>query len=120
MVCACTGLPPGELMRMTTPWVFLSLNAACSAVVIRSEIASVKIEKYSFLPIEFHRDVRATVEICMHGSPVADGKGRRPLAEVLNLEAHADARIGQRLRRTDQPCCISHRSSSGTLATQAR
>jgi hypothetical protein len=41
MVCACTGLPPGELMRTTTPWVFLSLNAACSAVVIFSALASV-------------------------------------------------------------------------------
>jgi len=41
MVCACTGLPPGLLMRTTTPCVFLSLNAACSAVVILSALASV-------------------------------------------------------------------------------
>ena len=40
MVCACTGLPPGELMRTTTPCVFLSLNAACSAVVTFSALAS--------------------------------------------------------------------------------
>ena len=40
MVCDCTGLPPGDLMRSTTPWVFLSLNAACSATVILSALAS--------------------------------------------------------------------------------
>ena len=40
MVCACTGLPPGELMRTTTPCVFLSLNAACSALLTRSALAS--------------------------------------------------------------------------------
>src|SRR5438132_7345859 len=246
MVCACTGLPPGELMRTMTPCVFLSLNAACSDAVIFSalasvpgaispesstiavcflppvrsprllqststisrnvtyakvsslkkipqrrrrrcstsasaasfvissrsqgallsvifdpreinhaivflhqelhqrravarpadaasarrvvggavgrakEIASVRIEKYSFLPIEFHRDVRAAVEIRLHPAPVPDGEGRRRLAEVLDLEAHAASRIGQRPRWADQPCCISHRSSSGTLATQAR
>src|SRR5438874_5702752 len=246
MVCACTGLPPGELMRTITPCVFLSLNAACSAVLIFSalpsvpgamspfssttavcflppvrsarllqsirvirrkvtyakvrnlkkipqrrrrrcstsasaaslvissrsqgvllsvilepreinhaiaflhqelhqrravarpadtaparhivggavgraeKIASVRIEKYSFLPIELHRDIRAAVEIGIHPAPVADGEGRRRLAEVFDLEAHAAPRIGQRLRWADQPCCVSHRSSSGTLATQAR
>jgi hypothetical protein len=41
MLCACTGLPPGELQRTTTPCVFLSLNAACSALVMRSALASV-------------------------------------------------------------------------------
>src|SRR5688572_5404626 len=41
MVCAWTGLPPGLLMRSTTPWVLLSLNAACSAVVTFSALASV-------------------------------------------------------------------------------
>src|SRR2546426_3756127 len=246
MVCACTGLPPGELMRTMTPCVFLSLKAACSdaltfsalasvpgainplsstiavcflppvrsarllqstsairrnvtyakvrnlkkmpqrrrrrcstsasaaslvmssrsqgallsvilepreinhaiaflhhqphqrravaraadavsarrvvggAVGRAEEIASVQIEKYPFLPIEFHRNVRAAVEIGMHPAPVADGEGGRRLAEILDLEAHAAPRIGQRLRWADQPCCVSHRSSSGTLATQAR
>ena len=41
MLCDCTGLPPGELIRSTTPCVFLSLNAACSAVVTFSALASV-------------------------------------------------------------------------------
>src|SRR2546421_9176933 len=30
------------------------------------QVAPVGIEKYSFLPVEFHRDVRATVQIRMH------------------------------------------------------
>src|SRR5438874_10173599 len=38
------------------------------------QIASVGIEKYSFLPVEFHRDMRATVEIGMHPTPVTDHK----------------------------------------------
>src|SRR3990172_4108570 len=41
MVWACTGLPPGELTRSTTTCVFLSLNAACSAAVTFSALASV-------------------------------------------------------------------------------
>src|SRR4029079_16989951 len=41
MVCACTGLPPGELQRTTTACVFLSLKAACSEAVTRSALASV-------------------------------------------------------------------------------
>src|SRR5438270_12071055 len=246
MVCACTGLPPGELMRTTTPCVFLSLNAACSARVTRSalasapgammpfsstiagcvlpaaksarldqstittsrnvtyanvsslkkmpqrrrrrcsisasfaslamssrsqfglvlsvifesrevnhpiaffhiefyqpsaarsadaaaarrvigramrrakEVASVGIEKYSFLPVEFHRDVRAAVEVGTHGALVADGERRRRLAEVFHLEAHAAARVGERARSADQPLAASHWPSSATLATQPR
>src|SRR5260370_10308016 len=41
MVCACTGLPPGELMRTITPCVFLSLNAAWSDAFTFSALASV-------------------------------------------------------------------------------
>src|SRR5437773_1782745 len=40
MIPACTGLPPGELMRRITPWVFLFLNAFCRASVTRSALAS--------------------------------------------------------------------------------
>src|SRR4051812_11663023 len=219
MVYDCTGLPPGELMRMITPWVFLSLNAACSALLIFSALASapgemmpfnstiavcffppersarpsqsisatsrkvtyakvrnlkkmpqrrrrlcsarasvasfvtrsrsqevllsvicesfevnvavalfhqnlhqwiaaagaadaaagfglvrravrgaekiapVGIEKYSFLPVEFHLDVRAAVEIAVNRPVVAHDKRRRPFAEVFDLEAHALAGV---------------------------
>src|SRR3954469_6222481 len=214
MVCDCTGLPPGELMRMITPCVFLSLNAACSALLIFSALASlpgammpfsstiavcflplarsarpsqsisatrrnvmyakvrnlkkipqrrrrfcstsasvasfvtrsrsqepllsvicksfevnvavalfhqhlhertaaagaadaaaglglirravrgaekvapVGVEKYSFLPVEFHLDVRAAVQIPLHRSLVPHHERRRLLAEILHLEAH--------------------------------
>src|SRR5204863_107424 len=52
------------------------------AVGRAEEIASVRIEKYSFLPIEFHRDMRAAVEIGMHPAAVADGEGRGRLFPV--------------------------------------
>jgi len=40
LICACTGLPPGLLMRITTPCVCLSLNAARSAALTFSALAS--------------------------------------------------------------------------------
>src|SRR6266568_1222256 len=40
MIPACTGLPPGELMRRITPWVFLFLNAFWRDSVMRSALAS--------------------------------------------------------------------------------
>src|SRR5690348_17004831 len=215
MVCDCTGLPPGELIRMITPCVFLSLNAACSAVLIFSalaslpgammpfsstiavcflplarsarpsqstkatstkvmyakvrnlkkmpqrrrrfcsasasmaslvtssrsqepllsvifesfevnvavalfhphlheraaaagaadaaaglrfvrramrradQVAAIGVEKYSFLPVEFHLDMRAAVEVAVHAALITHHEGRRLLAEVLDLEAHA-------------------------------
>src|SRR5918912_757472 len=82
------------------------------------EVASVGIEKYSFLPVEFQRDMRAAVEVGPHGALVADGEGRRRLAEVFHLKAHAPAGVGERARSADQPLVASHRLSSGTLATQ--
>ena len=48
MVCACTGLPPGELMRTTTPLVLASLNAAASAPFTLSADAEEQLRKYSF------------------------------------------------------------------------
>src|SRR4051812_8871621 len=48
MVCDCTGLPPGELMRMMTPCVFLSLNAACSDAFTFSALASLPGEMMPF------------------------------------------------------------------------
>src|SRR6185436_15086490 len=41
MFCDCTGLPPGELIRSTTPCVFLSLKADCSEFATFSELESV-------------------------------------------------------------------------------
>src|SRR5437762_9640525 len=80
-----------------------------SGAVRRAEqIPSVGVEKYSFLPVEFHRDMRATVQIRMHPAPVADGKGGGRLAEIHDLETHATPRIGECRRRADQPCCVSH------------
>src|SRR5438067_1662628 len=84
------------------------------------EVAPVGIEKYSFLPVEFHRDVRAAIEIRVHPALVADGERRRRLAEILDLEAHAALRVDQRARSADQPCVASHSPSCATLATQPR
>src|SRR5437764_7578693 len=51
------------------------------------KVASVGIEKYSFLPVEFHRDMRAAVQIGMHLALVADGERGRAFAEIPDLEA---------------------------------
>src|SRR3954447_12206514 len=59
------------------------------------QIASVGIEKYTLLPVEFHRNMGAAVEITMHATAMAYREGGRRLAEVLNLEAHTLARVGQ-------------------------
>src|SRR5919201_1869375 len=90
------------------------------AVGRAKQIASVSIEKYSFLPVELHRDVRATIEICVHRAFIADRERARRLAVVLHLEAHAPPRIGELARGADQPCVASHSSNSATLATQPR
>src|SRR5262249_38757084 len=90
------------------------------AVSRAKEIASVRIEKYSFLPVEFHRDVRAAIEIGMHRALVADREPGRRLAELFPLEAPAPPRIGERGGGADQPCVASHCRSSATLATQSR
>src|SRR5947199_25883 len=102
MVCACTGLPPGELIRRITPCVLFHIefqapaadagtaDAAAAGGVIggavrrAKEVASVSIEKYSFLPVEFHRDVRAAIEIGVHLALVADRERRRRFAEVCH------------------------------------
>src|SRR3982751_4535075 len=53
------------------------------------KVAAVGVEKYSFLPVEFHLDVRAAVEIPLHRALVTNHEGRRLFAEILHLEAHA-------------------------------
>src|SRR5919205_2150669 len=99
-------------------------QAACRvvgrAVSGAEKIASVGVEKYSFLPVQFHRDVRAAVEIRVHSAFVSDGKSGRRFAEILDLEAYAAAGVGKRARFADQPFVASHSPSSGTLATQPR
>src|SRR3954470_7570716 len=56
------------------------------AVRRAKQVTSVSIEKYSFLPVEFHRDVRTAIEIGVHLALVADGERRRRFAEVCHLE----------------------------------
>src|SRR5256885_8593978 len=79
-------------------------GAVGGAMCRTKQIASFGIEKYPFLPVEFHRDMGAAVQICMDRAAVADGERGRRLAEVFNLEAHALPRIGQRERFADHPC----------------
>src|SRR5438552_2833979 len=125
-------------MRSTTPCVFLSLKAACSAVVTLSALASVPgammpfsstiavcflprtTSAHPFLPVEFQRDVRAAVEIGLYSAAVAYRERGRVLPEVLDLEAHAASRIGERARGADQALRSSHSPSAVTLDTQPR
>src|SRR5580765_2254853 len=65
------------------------------------QIDSGGIEEYAFLPIEFHRDMRAAVQIAVRFSVLSYYESRRRLAEVLDLEAHAPAGIGQVGGRAD-------------------
>src|SRR4051812_302022 len=53
------------------------------------KIATVGVEKYSFLPVKFHLDVRAAVQIPLYCALVPHHERRRPFAEILDLEAHA-------------------------------
>src|SRR3954468_7936714 len=48
------------------------------------QIAPVRIEKYTLLPVEFHRDMGAAVEITVHPTGVAHGERWRRLAEVVD------------------------------------
>src|SRR5258708_294715 len=95
-------------------------SAVGGAVRRAKQIASFRIEKYPFLPIEFHRDVRAAVEVSMHRAVVTDRECGSRLAEVFDLEAHAAPRIDERLRWADHACRFSHWLSSATLDTHAR
>src|SRR5690242_14541504 len=53
------------------------------------QVAPRRVEKYPFLPVELHRDVRAAVEVGVRLPLIADRERGRRLAEVLDLEAHA-------------------------------
>ena len=56
----------------------------------------------------------------MDAAGMAHHERRRRVAEVLDLEAHALARILQGGRSADQAFAVSHARNSTTLATQAR
>src|SRR4051812_20771430 len=64
----------------------------CGAVSRAYQITPVGIEKYTLLPVEFHRDMGAAVQVSVHPAGLAHRKRGRRLAEVLDLEAHALAR----------------------------
>src|SRR4029079_19704316 len=74
----------------------------------RYQMASIGIEKFPFLPIQFHRDVRASVQVAVHPPILTHGESRRRGAEVLDLEARAAPAIGELGRGADQPCVVSH------------
>src|SRR5690349_18644554 len=95
-------------------------GAVRRAVGRAEQIASFRIEKYPFLPIEFHRNVRTAVQVGVHPALVPNGESWYRFAEIFHFEAHAAARIGKRLRGADHPCSFNHRLSSATLDTQAR
>src|SRR3954462_9881087 len=82
------------------------------------QINSGDIEKYAFLPVELHRDMRATVEIRVRLAVVAHGERGGGLAEVLDLEANAAAGVDEIRGRADQPLVFSHAPSASTLAKQ--
>src|SRR4051812_45060852 len=82
------------------------------------QIDSGDIEKYAFLPVELHRDMRATVEISVSLAVVAHGECGSRLAEVLDLEANAAPGVDEIRGRADQPLVFSHAPSASTLAKQ--
>src|SRR5450830_1781851 len=66
------------------------------------QILAVRIEKLPLLPVEFHRYVRAAVEIGVHPAAMADGERRRGFAFPFEFEAHAVAGLGEFAAGTDQ------------------
>src|ERR1035437_3913515 len=66
------------------------------------QILTVRIEKLSLLPVEFHRYVRAAVDIGVHPAAMADGERGRGFAFPLEFEAHAVAGLGEFAAGTDQ------------------
>src|SRR5260221_5943587 len=96
-----------------------------AARVIRSpvcrayQIARAGIEKYAFLPVELHRDMRAAIQVAVHLAALTDHESRRRLAEILHFEAHPAPRLRQRAGQADQPFFVSHSSSEATVATQS-
>src|SRR3954468_958066 len=84
------------------------------------QINSGDIEKYAFLPVELHRDMRAAVEIRLGFAVVAHHERRRRLAEVFDLKANAAPGVHQIRRGADQPFAFSHAPSASTLEMQPR
>src|SRR5579864_7534012 len=74
------------------------------------------IEKLPRLPVEFHGQVRAAVQIGVYAAVVADRERRLGLAAEFDLEAHALAGIEQVVARADQALRDSHCCSSPILS----
>src|ERR1039458_2383470 len=66
------------------------------------QILAVRIEKLPWLPVEFHRDVRAAVDVAIHPAAMTDSEGRRGFAIPFDLEAHAVAALGELAAGADQ------------------
>src|SRR5688500_13026420 len=60
----------------------------------------------------------AAVEVAVHHAVLAHHERGRRLAEVLDLEAHAAALLGQRAGVADQAWVFSHSSNALTLSMQ--
>jgi hypothetical protein len=91
MMPACTGLPPGLLMRRMTPATFFSLNALCSDSMIFSALEE---------PLDL--DHAGQVDQCgmallvrCLGTPVDQGnQDQREVAETEELEENPPAPPG--------------------------
>src|SRR5512146_302681 len=76
------------------------------------QIASVGAEELPFAPVQFQSNVAAAVQVAPHRARKPHHEGRRGLAEVIDLEAHAAADLHQRRGIANQPYFVSHRASS--------
>src|SRR3990172_7837438 len=59
------------------------------------QILALRIEELPRLPVEFHRDVGAAVEVGVDTAAVADGEGGDGLAAALDVEKNAVAAVGE-------------------------
>src|SRR5581483_681629 len=108
MMPACTGLPPGELIRRITPCVFLSLNALCSAPVTRSALAS---------PLESITPTTSTSAVCL---PELTSSSRGLMISSRNIVRYPNPRSlkkipqrrARRCSRSDDAASFSRTSRS--------
>ena len=79
------------------------------------------LEELPRLPVELGARVRAAVHD--RRAPRRSSAPRSPFRRAVaagEVETHARPALGERRRGADQPCVVSHRCSSATLAQRAR
>ncbi len=106
MYSACTGLPPGLLIRKTTPWAFLLLKAAFKAPINVARVCASVIADLSY---HFdHRSVFSTVSkgfdrlTCKHGNNKSN-------------KISSDKKPEERSPATSTPHFFDHFRSKGLL-----